>query len=75
MSNKPRALSFVSGAHGQGPLDAVQAIGLRMTGPVGGGSIEFRSIALTKDDPGDALLEEKPLVDEFWPVERRKLAG
>jgi hypothetical protein len=75
MSNKPRALSFVSGAHGQGPLKAVQAIGLKMTDPVGDAQFEFRSIALSKDDPGDAVLDSKePLVDQFgqwigetWP--------
>ena len=74
MSNKPRPLSFVHGAHAPGPLKAVQAIGLQMTDPVGDAGIEFRSIALTKDDPGDATLDGKPLVDEFgqwigesWP--------
>ena len=74
MSNKPRALSFVSGAHGQGPLKAVQSIGLKMTDPVGSAEFEFRSISLTKEDPGDAVLDAKPLVDEFgqwisesWP--------
>jgi hypothetical protein len=74
MSNKPRALSFVSGAHGQGPLKTVQAIGLKMTDPVGDAQFEFRSIALTKEDPGDAVLDGKPLVDQFgqwmgenWP--------
>jgi hypothetical protein len=74
MSNKPRALSFVSGAHGQGPLKAVQAIGLKMTDPVGNAEFEFRSISLAKEDPGDAALDGKPLVDEFgqwigetWP--------
>ena len=74
MSNKPRALSFVSGAHGQGPLKGVQAIGLKMTDPVGAAEFEFRSISLAKEDPGDAALDGKPLVDEFgqwagesWP--------
>ena len=75
MSNKPRPLSFVSGAHGQGPLTEVQAIGLTMTAPVGDAAFEFRSIALAKDDPGDAVLDGKaPLVDQFgqwngeqWP--------
>jgi hypothetical protein len=65
MSNKPRALSFVSGAHGQGPLKAVQAMGWKMTDPVGDAKFEFRSISLTKEDPGDAVLDAKPLVDEF----------
>lgn len=74
MSNKPRALSFVSGASGQGPLKTVQAIGLKMTDPVGDAQFEFRSISLAKEDPGDAVIDGKPLVDEFgqwigesWP--------
>ena len=74
MSNKPRPLSFVHGAHAPGPLKAVQAIGLQMTDPVGDAGLEFRSISLTKEDPGDATLDGKPLVDEFgqwigesWP--------
>lgn len=72
MSNKPRPLSFVSGAHGQGPLTAVQAIGLKMTAPVGEAVYELRSIALAKEDPGDAVLDGKPLVDQFgqWIGER-----
>ncbi len=81
MSNKPRPLSFVSGAHGQGPLKAVQAIGLKMTDPVGDAQFEFRSISLTKDDPGDAVLDGKPLVDRFgqwigeqWPGKAASLA-
>jgi hypothetical protein len=81
MSNKPRALSFVSGAHGQGPLKAVQAIGLKMTDPVGNAQFEFRSISLMKDDPGDATIDGKPLVDEFgqwigesWPGKASSLA-
>ena len=74
MSNKPRALSFVSGAHGQGPLDHVQSIGVRMPSPVGEAVLELRSVRLSKDDPGDTLLEGRPLVDPFgqwipaqWP--------
>lgn len=65
MSNKPRTLSFVSGAHDQGPLKAVQAIGFKMTDPVGDAQFEFRTISLTKEDPGDTVLDAKPLVDEF----------
>lgn len=74
MSNRPRALSFVSSARGQGPLTAVQGIGLRMPAPVGEAAVEIRSITLAKDDPGDKLLEDGPLVDQFgqwiaatWP--------
>ena len=74
MSNKPRALSAVHGGHNQGPLTAVEAIGLRMPSPAGEAILEIRSVTLAKDDPGDALLEPGPLVDPFgqwipakWP--------
>jgi hypothetical protein len=74
MSNRPRALSFVSSAHGQGPLTAVQEIGMRMPAPDGEAVVEIRSITLVKDDPGDKLLEAGSLVDQFgqwipatWP--------
>ena len=72
MSNKPRPLSFVSGAHDQGALSAVQAIGFNMTAPIGEAVYEFRSIALSKTDPGDAVLDGKPLVDQFgqWNAEQ-----
>jgi hypothetical protein len=74
MSNKPRPLSFVSAAHGQGPLTAVQEVGVRMADPVGDAVVEIRSVTLAQDDPGDALLDPGPLVDQFgqwipavWP--------
>jgi hypothetical protein len=80
MSNKPRALSFVSGAHAPGPLTAVKSIGFKMTDPVGNAVYEFRSIALAKEDPGDAALDGKPLVDQFgqwinseWPGKAHNL--
>ncbi|MFL6353774.1 MAG: hypothetical protein ACJ74Z_18265 [Bryobacteraceae bacterium] len=80
MSNKPRALSFFTGAHGQGPLDQVQGIGVRMPSPVGAAALELRTLRLAKEDPGDALLESGPLVDQFgqwmpteWPGKARDL--
>ena len=51
-----------------------------MSSPVGKPSLEIRSMKLSKDDPGDALLEPKPVVDEFgqwipedWPGKARNL--
>jgi hypothetical protein len=75
MSNKPRPLSFFSGAHGQGPLDQVQGIGVRMPSPVGAATLELRNVRLARDDPGDVLLERGPLVNQFgqWiPVLARR---
>jgi hypothetical protein len=78
MSNKPRPLSFFSGAHGQGPLNQVQRIGVRMPSPVGAAALELRTVRLAKDDPGDELLESRALVDRFgqwipaeWPGKAR----
>jgi hypothetical protein len=81
MSNKPRPLSFFTGAHGQGPLDQVQAIGVRMPSPVGAAVLELRTVRLATDDPGDTLLEGGPVVDQLgqwmpaqWPNKARDVA-
>jgi hypothetical protein len=57
-----------------GPLDNVVAVGVQMSSPVGKPTLEIRSVQLAKEDPGDAVLEPKPLVDQFgqwipadWP--------
>jgi hypothetical protein len=51
-----------------------------MRDPVGLPTLEIRSVTLSKTDPGDAVLEGKPLVDEFgqyvhaaWPGKARSL--
>jgi hypothetical protein len=58
----------------QGPLTAVREIGVALPNPVGSVTLEIRSVRLAKEDPGDALLDPGPLVDEFgqwihdqWP--------
>jgi len=72
--NKARAMMFINLSGSPGPLDAVREIGFTLPTPVGAPVLEIRSLRLANEDPGDALLEPKPLVDEFgqwindeWP--------
>ena len=66
---------------GYGPLTNVTGITVGMDYPVGAPTLEIRSVALATNDPGDAVLEGKPLVDEFgqytraeWPGKAHSLA-
>ena len=64
--NQPRPAfwtSLESGGHG--PLTAVTALAVFQSDPVGRPTVEIRAVSLAKTDPGDAVLEGKPLVDEF----------
>jgi hypothetical protein len=74
MGNKPRNSFWMGVGRPPGPLDNVEAIGVQMNHPVGRPILEIRSVQLAQTDPGDAVLEPKPLVDEFgqwipsdWP--------
>ena len=67
-------MMFINLSGTPGELKAVREIGVVMAEPVGAPSLEIRSVQLSKQDPGDALLEDKPLVDQFgqwmrddWP--------
>jgi hypothetical protein len=78
--NKARPMMFINLSGTPGPLKEVRAISVAMPNPVGDPSVEFRSVRLAKDDPGDALLDTKPLVDEFgqwvhddWPGKAKSL--
>jgi hypothetical protein len=80
LGNKSRASYWINLMGSYGPLDAVQAIGLAMQNPIGSPVIEIRSVRLDKQSPGDAVLESKPLVDEFgqwisqnWPGKAKSL--
>jgi hypothetical protein len=80
--NKARPMMFINLSGTPGPLKEVRAISVAMASPVGKPSLEIRSLRLTKDDPGDALLDAKPLVDEFgqwvhddWPGKAKSLEG
>jgi hypothetical protein len=64
--NKPRNSYWINVEQGgHGSLTNVQAITVGMPYPVGTPTLEIRSVRLSKEDPGDAVLEGKPLIDEF----------
>jgi hypothetical protein len=74
MWNKPRDTFWLNLVSGGGSLKNVQAIGFAMPWPIGRPTLEIRSIHLSTDDPGDAVLDPGPLVDQFgqwvrddWP--------
>jgi hypothetical protein len=80
LGNKPRQTVFLHPGGPFGPLDKVQALGLAIATPIGTQTIEIRSAQLAKEDPGDAVLEKTPLVDEFgqwigdqWPGKAKTL--
>jgi hypothetical protein len=57
-----------------GPTTGVRALTVAMREPVGVPTLEIRAVSLAKTDSGDAVLEGKPLIDEFgqhvhatWP--------
>ncbi len=79
--NQPRNSYWINIHSGSfGPLTNVTGFSVSMEHPVGAPTLEIRSVALATNDPGDAVLEGKPLVDEFgqytradWPGKARSL--
>jgi len=74
LGNKPRAAFWISASGPVGSLKNVEGLGVAMQDPVGQPTLEIRSVRLAKEDPGDAVLEPGPVVDEFgqwiparWP--------
>ncbi len=72
--NKSRPMMWINLEGSPGPLTAVRDLGFALNTPVGAPVLQIRSVRLSKVDPGDALLEPGPLVDEFgqwihddWP--------
>ncbi len=64
--NQPRRSYWINIHQGGfGPTTNVNAITVTMENPVGAPTLEIRSVALATNDPGDAVLEGKPLIDEF----------
>ncbi|MDR2472367.1 MAG: hypothetical protein LBD53_02220 [Tannerella sp.] len=63
--NQPRFTGWVNLGGKRGALHGVDSIGVRMRMPIGNPVVEIKSITLSKDDPGDAYLGDKPAVDEF----------
>lgn len=80
VSKIPRDSFWMSTGGAYGPLNAVDAIGLRMQAPLNRPVIELRSARLSKQDPGSTVLGHKPVVDEFgqwipadWPEKLKSL--
>ena len=72
--NKARPMMFINLGGTPGELKSVREIGVVMANPIGAPTLEIRAVRLANQDPGDALLEAKPLVDQFgqwmgddWP--------
>jgi hypothetical protein len=73
--NQPRNSYWINiESGGYGPTTNVQGLSVTMRYPVGSPTLEIRSVTLSKTDPGDAVLEGNPLIDEFgqyvhadWP--------
>jgi hypothetical protein len=73
--NQPRNSYWINiEAGGYGPTTNVQGMSVTMRYPTGSPKLEIRSVTLATNDPGDAVLEGKPLIDEFgqyihadWP--------
>src|SRR3954454_3053800 len=61
--NKSRPMIFINLSGTPGPLTSVQQIGVAMASPVAKPTVGFRSWRLSKEDPGDALLEAGAVVD------------
>jgi hypothetical protein len=72
--NKIRPLGMINIGSRVGPLVGVDSISFYMVAPVGNPTLGIYSIALSMDDPGDKILQERYLVDAFgqwsageWP--------
>jgi hypothetical protein len=73
--NKPKTLGMMNIYNpGVGPLVGIDSLSFYMYSPVNDPTLEIYSIKLSKDDPGDLVLQEGYLVDSFgqwaaveWP--------
>jgi hypothetical protein len=71
--NQPRDSYWINiEGGGNGPTDDVRGLRFTMRYPVGRPTLEIRSVSLAADDPGDAILDGKPLVDAFGQYTREE---
>ena len=63
--NQPRYTGWINLGGQRGPMEGVDSVGVRIRRAIGNPAIEIRSITLSKDDPGDAYLEDTPAIDKF----------
>ncbi|MGD0650071.1 MAG: hypothetical protein ABSA97_02850 [Verrucomicrobiia bacterium] len=79
--NQPRNSYWINIEQGgHGPINIVNGIAVIMYDPVVRSTLDIRSVNLAKEDPGDAVLDPKPLIDEFgqyiqadWPGKAKSL--
>jgi hypothetical protein len=78
--NQPRSSYWINISGKVGPTKEVRGLTVAIDRPVGTPTFELRAVSLSKTDPGDAVLEGKPLVDEFgqythanWPGKAHSL--
>ncbi len=78
--NKQHAGYFMFNWGPYWPLNAIESISIAMQEPIGEPSLDIRSIRLAKQSPGDAVLENEPLVDPMgqwirdeWPGKVRTM--
>ncbi|MBC7784773.1 MAG: hypothetical protein H7144_13125 [Burkholderiales bacterium] len=80
--NQPRNSYWINiEAGGHGPTTDVRGMSVIMRYPANAPKLEIRSVTLAKTDPGDAVLEGNPVLDEFgqyvhadWPGKARSEA-
>jgi hypothetical protein len=74
--NQPRGSYWINiHSSGYGPLTNVSRLFVSMDYPVGTPALEIRSVTLARTDPGDAVLEGKPVIDEFGQYTRAEWPG
>jgi hypothetical protein len=82
--NQPRASYWINiEAGGHAPVKTVRGISVTMRYPAQAATVEIRRLALSKTDPGDAVLDgAAPLVDDFgqyrhaqWPGKASSVDG
>ena len=63
--NQPRYTGWINLGGKRGPMVGVDSIGFRMRRAIGNPTLEIRSVTLSKEDPGDAYLEQTAAIDSF----------
>gem|GEM_PF-215371 len=81
LGNKPHRAYWVNLTGAVGPITNVQALAVCMDAPIGTQTFALRAVSLSNESPGDAVLEPKPVVDEFgqyrladWPGKAKSIA-
>lgn len=74
--NQPRSSYWINiHTSSHGPLTNVTGLSVTMDHPVGSPTLAIRSVTLARSDPGDAVLEGKPLIDELGQYTHAEWSG